>query len=87
MCFFLIGHTTYTDDGNAFLIENGKMVNSLNNYFGKQKVVLDYLFGSNTFHYEIFVRFENMQKLFKFKNMQKLFNFKKSGQSLAKKHL
>ena len=29
---------------NAFLIENGKMVNSLNsqnNYFGKQKMVLD----------------------------------------------
>ena len=39
----------------------------------------------NNFHVEIFVRLENMQKLFKFKNMQKLFKFKKIDYLRAKK--
>ena len=36
--------------------------------------------NSNTFHFEIFARFKNMQKFFNFNNMQKF--FEKFGQYL-----
>ena len=53
---------------NAFLIENDKMVNSLNNYFGKQKLFLDYLFkfkyfsSSNFCHIQKYVEVIQIQK-------------------------
>jgi hypothetical protein len=49
---------------NAFLIENGKMVNSLNswkNFLENRKWFWISYSNSNTFYVESFVRFKNMQ--------------------------
>ena len=48
---------------NTFLIENGKTVNSLNsliNYFGKQKMVLDYLFKFKHFSFWNFCQIQKI---------------------------
>ena len=42
--------------------------------------------NSNTFHFEIFVRFENMQKLFKFKKYAEVIQFQKIWSIARKKN-
>ena len=73
---------------NAFLIENGKMVNSLNNYFGKQKMVLDYLFKFKHFSFWNFCQIQKYAEVIQIQKYAEVIPIqKKLSFARKKKHL
>ena len=66
---------------NAFLIENGKMVNSLNslnNYFGKQKMVLVYLFKFKHFSFWNFCQIRKYAKVIQIQKYAEVIQIQKN---------